>query len=163
MDFSSHFSLDSNKIAVFPYGTSDRSKHQGFSSNILNEHNITNLVKSLTDKDSYVISYYTNNNQVFMEFILGGYFFRADITGYHTTSLFAGINVGSDLYLSGTDNDNTKKFDAIKFDTQDLELTYTLQLLDSNGNVPKESLIKFHPDSMAQYDVIYCGSSTELV
>ena len=152
--------LSSHCIRVFPFG-SERSTYP--LDRVLNEQNLTALVRATTEGSNYVCSY--NNNII--EFILHGYRFIADISTLIPVegdkTLVASITLSEEdanhyRYLEGTDNLNDE-FTGVTFSNAlSSELTpnqYQLQLLDSEGNVVNTSSSK--------YDRIYCGNATQII
>ena len=100
--------LDSTDIQVFPFG---KKRHRDPNARILNEHNITNLVRMLTDRKSYVVSYDAVND--YIEFVINGYLFRADLSALkeelkEATTVYACIDMGTTndnyTYLQGGDS-----------------------------------------------------------
>ena len=170
---TNNYFLPSEDVQVFPFGTS-RSSFDPYG-RVLNEQNIRRIVRSVVDNDSYVISYsYQEKEKVLvMEFVIYGYYFKATFSSNVLESnLYAFISIGSseDIYeyeyLEGGDNlkDKTWKFTGVTFSSSKPEsegnnIKY-LQLLDDKGNVPESSWKKFNEFS---FDVINCGSATELI
>lgn len=151
--------LKSDKIKVFPFG-SNRVKNPV--DRVLNEQNLTQIIKNVTDYDSYVISYEGN----LIKFVINGYYFEADLTALKSRPLYASISVeGEDYkYLNGGDDATTEMFSGVNFDNslEAVKGTHQLQLLDNNGNVPATSLYKISGESI-HIDRIYCGTSTILI
>lgn len=153
--------LNSEDVRVFPYGQQRPTDPAG---RLLNEENITRLVKSINDFDSYVISYENSN----IEFVIAGYYITANISEILPTeegadkTLWAAIDVASGAtsiseegsikrtysYLTGADKDG--KFQAVQFSATESDDTTLkqLQLLDSEGNIPPESRKRFNVASL---------------
>lgn len=103
--------LLSEKLHVFPFGTNRPSDPLG---RVINETNLTNLVKKLTDYSSYVVAeptFVTSDDGITslkMEFIIEGYYFSADVADLlqDEKPLYAYIDLsraGSYTYLLGND------------------------------------------------------------
>lgn len=70
--------LNSDNVQVFPFG---KVRHHDPNARVLNEQNITNLVRMLTDRKSYVVSYDDSDpNRKLIEFVINGYFFKTDVS-----------------------------------------------------------------------------------
>lgn len=69
--------IKQNKIHVFPFGNTRSSDP---SARTLNEHNISGIIRHITDRSSYVIKTYTEENSRWVEFVLEGYYFKADVS-----------------------------------------------------------------------------------
>lgn len=69
--------IKQNKIHVFPFGNTRASDP---SARTLNEHNISGIIRHITDRSSYVIKTYTEENSRWVEFVLEGYYFKADVS-----------------------------------------------------------------------------------
>lgn len=160
--------LKSAKIKVFPFGSNRVTNPVD---RVLNEQNLTQIIKSVTDYDSYVISYEGN----LIKFVINGYYVEADLTDLKDKPLYASITMeGEDYnYLNGGDNLTTVKEGSLEAESEftgvnfanSLEHvggTHQLQLLDNNGNVPVTSLYKISGESI-HIDRIYCGTSTILI
>lgn len=89
--------LKPQDVTVFPFGKNRASDSR---SRVLNEQNITNLVRMLTDNHSYVLSWDSDSNEI--EFVLYGYYFKANL------SEVIKDNVNNDIYayiiLNDTDD-----------------------------------------------------------
>lgn len=147
--------LASKKIRVFPFG-----RNRGIidpHSRVLNEYNISNLVRMLTDSDNYVVSYNSTDSK--MEFVIHGYYFSADLTDvikqgqplYATIQLATATNVDPPYeYLSGgdTEGENTQ-FTGVTFTTEQPKSGLWLQLLDNNREVPQTSYVRFKGRSIS--------------
>lgn len=175
--------LHSNKIHVFPFGSTRKVDPIA---RIFNEQNLSRLVRNLTDVTGFVISYDESTNV--MEFMLYGYYFKADLTDVIVSGepLYVSINVQKEFnssydydefyeYLLGGDTDGTgetvatSEFTAVTFGNDASEGNYSLYILDKDGKVPTESKSKFSLDSIGsgnstiKYDWINCGTSTHIV
>lgn len=167
------YNLPSNNVKVFPFGSP---RDNDPLSRVLNEQNLTNIVKHLTDKHSYVVDY----NKPDIKFVIEGYYFEVQLDR-STGPLYAGIELATPAdettdykcLVGGDDTDGSVKlFTGVSLseNLEELEGKFTLQLLDSVGNVPQESWIRHLPRSFSassddDYDltVLYCGNAKELV
>ena len=164
--------ISSENIHVFPFGTT---RNRDRLARVLNEQNITQLVKNMTDYPNYVLHYENN----IMDFIIQGYYFSANISEVKESNkpLYAHIDISTDTsnysFLTGGDveEDNKYIFTGVTFTTSESEdKKNSLQLLDSDGLVPKESRVRMSADSLPSnisatldIDVIYCGNSSILI
>lgn len=170
--------ISSNKIQIFPFGTNRASDPYA---RVMNEQNITRIVKGIVDKSSYVIDYNSVDNII--EFMIEGYYFKADLTEvledskFNTSPVYANIqlkletsNGASYRYIAGNDNE-AQKFTGVTFSTEEMSQTdsnfTSLWLLDYNSHdntheVPLRSRERLNMSSMI-VDVINCGSATELI
>lgn len=153
--------IASDKVKVFPFGSTRTTDPH---SRVLNEHNIIKLVKSVVDKDSYVIS---ADNKLF-KFVLGGYYFECDLSQYSKVPTYASIQITTSndgcFYLNGGDESGT--FTGVNFTDEwpTENATHVLQLVDGKGNVPSASLVRFSNSAVQfPYKVINCGSSTDVL
>lgn len=142
--------ISSENIHVFPFGTT---RNHDRLARVLNEQNITQLVKNMTDYSNYVLRYKNN----IMDFIIQGYYFSADVSEVTEPNkpLYAHINLHTDasnyFYLAGGDieEDNKYIFTGVTFSFYEPEdKKNSLQLLDSTGNVPEKSRKRVSADSL---------------
>lgn len=96
--------LTSENVKVFPFGTPRTFDTDG---NTLSEHNFASIVRRLTDKPSYVLSYLNDE----LEFVIDGYYFKASnlTTSFGTndlTDIHAAISLvgNSTKFLDGGDS-----------------------------------------------------------
>ena len=172
--------IKSNKLHVFPFGSTRKVEP---TARIMNEQNISRLVRNLTDVEGFVIDYDKSTN--IMEFMLHGYYFKVnlsdcldDLSGKDIYAYIA-VDVQNNYeYLLGGDTD------GINTETSFTEFTglyinqepnisnasiYSLYILDKSGNVPSSSKSKFSSSSLSggvselEIDCIVCGSATELI
>lgn len=97
--------LSSDRVTVFPYSNYRPTQP---SSRTLNEYNLSNLVRHLTDYQDYILSYGSN----IIEFILHGYYFKLNLDSiqlstenptYAVISMMGEYTDGSEV-LNGGDN-----------------------------------------------------------
>ena len=166
--------ISSNKIQIFPFGTNRASDPYA---RVMNEQNITRIVKGIVDRSNYVIDYDSVDNII--EFMIEGYYFKADLTEvlanseFKNRSVYANIqlqletsnNGASYRYIAGNDNE-AQKFTGVTFSTEDMSKTdsnfTSLWLLTETNEVPLRSRERLNMSSMI-VDVINCGSATELI
>ena len=109
----SYHLLDPKDVQVFPFG---KTRRTDLNARVLNEQNITNLVRMLTDKKSYVVNFDETTHIV--EFVVNGYYFKTDLTNIWENffnekvpqNVYAYIllnNVDNYAYLLGGDAINT--------------------------------------------------------
>lgn len=167
--------LKSDKVHVFPFGSTRKVEPIA---RILNEQNISRIVRNLTDVNGFVISY--DEKSKLIEFMIYGYYFKADlsslVTDYKGKDIHAYIAVSEDSeyeYLLGGDTDGVET-DPSSSDFTGLYINqkpnipgatvHTLHILDKSGKVPENSLSKFSSNSVdLQIDYINCGTSTEVI
>lgn len=169
----------SEDVKIFPYGTS---RESDLYTRVLNEYNITNMIKSIVDKDSFVItdtiewseSRDESNNVVEktdIEFVIGGYYFKLTLNKGELTKgndLFASIMLYTpptdpdnpdkhitNTHISGSDNSVNKTFDGLTLSAEGLtdDGYISLQLLDADWNIPVSSKIKFDLSSFPTLEI----------
>ena len=100
--------LNSGAVQVFPFG---KKRHHDSNARVLNEQNITNLVRMLTDRKSYVVSFDEENKVI--EFVINGYLFKTDVSELwelftQNKAVYAAIDLATTddnySYLKGGDN-----------------------------------------------------------
>ena len=146
--------IDSNNIKVFP--SVGRNPEIDADAELMNEGNISNIVRSLCrERKSYVLN---SSWAAPFEFVIYGFYFKIlDISSLSDRPLYAHItlkeNTGNYQLLTISNSsvsDNSLQildqaassgndFQGILFDNNPSGGTYTLQLLDNNGNVPATS------------------------
>lgn len=132
--------IQSDNIFVFPCAS--RESEFGLASKLLSEKNITNILKSITDKPSYIISW----KDSILKCVVKGYYFeilneelsgnkyahliwRGDtLDGADTGNYFAGLDInetedGADLTLCK--GDNVPDASWVKFTTKSLGVDLT--------------------------------------
>lgn len=167
------YNLPSDNVKVFPFGSP---RGNDPLSRVLNEQNLTNIVKHLTDKHSYVVDY----NKPDIKFVIEGYYFEVHLK-VSEGPLYAGIELATPAdettaykcLVGGDDTDGSDTlFTGVSLsdNIEELEGKFTLQLLDSSDDVPQESWIRHLPRSVSassddEYDltVLYCGNAEDLV
>ena len=149
--------LPSGAVKLFPYNTE---RTEDINSNVFNETNITNIIKSITDKSSYIIEYDETSKS--MSFVIDGYYFEVNLTDLDLSkNLYAGITVANSMLSGGDlkkDDSESSEFTGLGFFTEKqdaTEFTHTLHLFE-NGNPVKTSFLKFNADSL-HIDVIQCS------
>lgn len=151
--------LASDNIKVFPsIGRTEKDAD----AELMNEGNISNIVRSLCrERKSYVLSKTFSDSAPF-EFVIYGFYFKIiDVSTLKDRPLYAHIYIkenptgnyqlltladatGSDQHQildQKVDEGESTEFKGVLFDTSSEGGTYTLQLLDGNGNVPVTSLL----------------------
>ena len=103
--------LNSDDVQVFPFG---KKRHHDPNARVLNEQNITNLVRMLTDRKSYVVSFDEENKVI--EFVINGYLFKTDVSELwevftKNKAVYAAIDLATTddeySYLKGGDSIST--------------------------------------------------------
>lgn len=128
-------------------------KSGAFSSKLISEYNLINLVNRLTDKDSFIISSDTSNNVI--KFSIHGYYFEYNYDSSLGNSLYAYIKISnsnewSTLYLDGSLTDDDGNETGLFFTDPGSDSNYTvypLQLTDDSGNIMEDNMLKFTTDS----------------
>lgn len=148
--------VESRKIQVFPY-SQNRDDYQE-NSRVLNEKNLTNLIKKLAGKDSCVLSRTSVDGATGIynwEIILHGYLFQFTYTTptEDDKSLYASIVIDNNQ-LSGDDTaSETSQFTGLTISSSEpSDVSAFLQLLDANGNVPESSWFRFNSHSISMED-----------
>lgn len=104
----SKYLLKGTDVKVFPFGH-DRSNNDPYS-RVLNEQNITNMIKSITDNSDYVVDYDDHTRK--LQFVLNGYYFSVDVSDLledlpkdRVSNIYAYINMigNTHKYLGGGD------------------------------------------------------------
>lgn len=128
-------------ISVFPSAKRSQAKPE---QRLLSEKNIVGLVNKLLDNESFVIR--KDNSSI--QFSINGYYFECtDSRVLGTAPLYAKISL-TNGELDGQDVDGDYEGVAFSDSADQGEYTYVLQLLDSNGNVPKDSDWKYSIDKV---------------
>ena len=156
--------LNSSDVIVFP--ATQRSPDYAQTSRYLNELNITNIIKSITNKDSYIIYYDPQSAGLKpnLVFVLFGYYFQVKYTlpssdnSDNLTDIYAQIKIDNDE-LEGGDSDNKYiGLDIGEKNTSD----YTHHLLlfkyvDDNFILAEENKARFDDSAVEGLHVIDCG------
>ena len=112
---------------------------------LMSEENITNIIKSITDNQSYVIGY---KNGVF-KLILDGYYIelKASCEGTKYLQLAYNEESGDHILIQGDDGVSGGYFDGLSIsDTKPSSGTYLC--LCEGGQIPFDSYHKFNCNSM---------------
>ncbi len=172
--------LESNNLFVFPCvsrATSDEQKN--LEAKLMSEQNIVNIIKSITDKSSYIISWEdelvesesggpTSQSKVsILKCVIGGYYFeitdlvrqgtkRAKLK-MSTTSPFPLLSgdtggVFQGLEIEDLTNDSGAPLLSIPDDTESVNLVLCI-----NGEIPHTSFIKYKNNSVEYPKVIDSG------
>ena len=138
--------VDSKNIIIFPCVSRDikDDEHEiAVKAKLMSEENITNIVKSITDKNSYLLSY---DNGVF-KFILDGYYVELTetLSGTKYVQLQKTIS-GNHTVLEG---DAEQVFTGISIIEDKQELVSGEYLcLCADGKIPENSYLKFNENSI---------------
>ena len=138
--------VDSKNIIIFPCVSRDikDDKHEiAVKAKLMSEENITNIVKSITDKNSYLLSY---DNGVF-KFILDGYYVELTetLSGTKYVQLQKTIS-GNHTVLKG---DAEQEFTGLSIIGDKPEtVSGECLCLCVDGKIPKESYLKFDENSI---------------
>lgn len=153
----------SNQIEVFPISVDRPSKP---AARVLSENNLLNLIRSLNDYPSFVISK-TYNNELF-EFMIYGYYIKLE--GTIDFSAIEGDNIYATIFLDTSNtsypqlwaSDSGDSFTGVVFTAspeeaeiptliKDTYQKYTLHILQKSGNsytIPPESRTRFTIDEI---------------
>lgn len=154
----------SENIDVFPATNRTYTEdNKTIKSRLMSEDNITNIIKSIADYNSFVLNYDSNkDNGGVIEFILNGYYFR--ITYFDT--FLKESNFENNVYAklknspsSSSDYSNTleqdkvsedvSKYEGIEFvKTSDADTFLLLQKDGDGWKIPSESFYKYNVDSI---------------
>jgi hypothetical protein len=137
----------SSNLTVFPCVSRDTgTSNIDLNAKLMSEENITNIIKSITDRDSFVINYEKSGEWI--EFILNGYYFKLDkftFSGNIYASLITQPTSGYTLLKGDELVSSTKEFKGLVLSDTDSENAFALCI---SGNVPNDSLIKFNQPSL---------------
>ena len=152
--------ISSDKIKVFP--SIGRKSERDADAELMNEGNISSIIRSLCrERKSYVLSKeFSASDKNPFEFVIYGFYFKiTDISPLSDRPLYAHItlkeNTGNYQLLTisnSTVSNNSlqildqnvgqsSQFQGVWFDKSASGGTYTLQLLDAEGNIPATSLL----------------------
>lgn len=143
--------LASDKVTVFP--CIGRGEAYYSSAKYLSESNLIRMVSAATNSDSYVIS--ANGGTI--DFVLHGYLFHVE--GVTTKPCYASIKVEGGV-ISGADSEGDYKGLSIVSSAPTDSDAYSLQLLDSSGNVPSTSLLRINRNAVFNDGVIEINGGT---
>lgn len=146
-------SISSENIFVFPCVS--RSKNYDLKAKLMSEENITNIIKSITDKKSYII----NDDLSNLEFVIDGYYFK--LTGVelkenryaYISTKKNGVTPNEFTLLIGDNNSNS--FEGLIIDSAIPDGKDYLTLCEG-GKIPADSKIKFSRESL-NMSSIDCG------
>lgn len=174
--------LNSNKVFVFPcVSRTIDGGNKSLSAKLMSEKNITNIIKSVTDTSSYIISWGVNNDgNGLLTCVIDGYYFElSDITPSVSSGtnnrykylklvrytalgendeqyMFSRID-GTDTQITGTTN---YEFSGIEVNEcvneSDIQTDSPVLILSVDGKICKESYIKYDTKSL-NLTVIDCG------
>ncbi|MBQ3422378.1 MAG: hypothetical protein IJH34_12090, partial [Romboutsia sp.] len=148
----------SSQVVVFPAAlrTYVASSDIKTGAKFTTENNISGIVRSVTDSESYLISpRAVSNSYDFLEFVIHGYYFKVDASDLILTgNLFAGIRLDASGRLINYDNDSPVLDDSTNFTGLEFSQTdnfpgdaYYLQLF-KNGQPCIDSLVKIDATSL---------------
>ena len=139
----------STNVKVFPCAT--RESDNGLDSKLLSEQNITNIIKSVTDNHSYIISWDNDT----LKCVIKGYYF--EISGQRIGGdLYAHLQMNGDVLNGADEVDGNQKYFA-GLDINNSASNADLVLCVS-GNIPIDSWAKFNPKSLnADLTRVDCG------
>ena len=149
--------LSSDKVNVFPASLRTYNGYGKYTT----EFNLTGIVKSVVDKDSYIISRSLEDSP--FKFVINGYYFEVNDT-ISGNNIFANIKIENTREYSRLNNltgeidaalDANDEFQALSFTSgnKDSNATHWLKLTDANGNICKDNFPKFDPESIGPGDV----------
>ena len=124
---------------AFPISTSD-----DLSEKILNEENITGIIKNICGRDKFIIGTYEENSVEYIKFILDGYYFEI-------------ANPGTTAYASISYNESVgNSYIGKTFSALNIAESGDLQLTDENGYVIADNKVRFNSDQLPNN--ISCGN-----
>jgi hypothetical protein len=135
-----------NILSVFPCVSRGADYDSGSKSKLMSEKNITNIVKSITDKESYIISWNADN----LKCVVQGYYFEIKVSTSPNGSQYLHLQMNDDIlhgdnggsFMGVEINDNPKGADLV---------------LCVNGKIPNSSREKFSANSVSDLTKIDCG------
>ena len=140
--------ISSDDVTVFPSSLRSAENGDRASGKYTSEENLTGMIKTLANKDSFIISWPTDNSENEAEIVINGYYFKFKTNNLSTSgNLYAGIKLDSSKRLSSLDSSDTRldvsgSFRGLGFQTNTSGFNYYLKLLE-NGNVVSENFHKF--------------------
>lgn len=146
-------SILSKDIIIFPcvsrLYTADETN---IKAKLMSEENLTNILKSVTDKKSYIISYESKS----IKFVLNGYYVELGNISLseYTDPIYAVLNYqGSTgehkIIVGDTGSDDKATFGGITLVTSTPDANSEYLCLWNGNSVPKESLCKFSANSLS--------------
>ena len=144
--------VESSKVFVFPcVSRSTDNEQDNLNAKLMSEKNITNIIKTITDNKSYIISWDSN----LLKCVIDGYYF--EINGIEITdNKYAYITMQDGTSLELIKADDGQTFAGITITDDIPNVAHYLTLCD-NGKIPIDSLVKFRPESFGFDRVIDCG------
>ena len=149
----------SKNIKIFPFG-GDRT--ESGQSRFLDEVNLRNIIRCVTDKSSFVLSYDPSTGKT--EFVIDGYYISVEnmwtiLSGVE--DIFAYIEYDDNSYIKGTDDgeDDNATFQGVKFVSSEFEIPEAarhLRVLTTGVSetgtpmyiIPESSKLKFTASSV---------------
>ena len=156
--------IPSENVTVFPSSLRSASNGDRASGKYTSEENLTGIIRTLANKDSFIINWGPKNTPATntAEIVINGYYFKLlDCTAVPTTgNVYAGIKLDSAKRLkslvTGTELDKQGNFVGLGFDTSASSFDYSLQILN-NGTLVEANKHKFNADTI----FLKSGSSIE--
>lgn len=145
--------IPSEKVTVFPSSLRSAQNGDRASGKYTSEENLTGMIRTLANKDSFIISWPDNISESNpAEFVINGYYFKITDTPQLTNTLFAGIKLDNAKRLSSLDGNETQldpgsNFIGLGFQDSNSGFDYYLQILDG-GNVVTKNFHKFNADTI---------------
>ena len=143
--------IKSSNISVFPCVS--RNSNYDLDSKLMSEKNITNILKSVTDRESYIISWEGTT----LKCVIKGYYFEiTDIQQSGNKYAHLKMNTTQNI-LNGTDevSGDNSEFKGVDINTTPADADLTLCV---GGNIPDSSRSKFNTKSLnVDLTTINCG------
>ena len=153
--------MESNNVFIFPCVSRSSDSKYELKSKLMSEENVTNILKSIADKKSFVLSYADG----VLKFVLDGYYF--ELSEFN-------LSGNKYAYISYKDNSDSNGFKLINGDDIDgtfsgLKIQSTISnpndvdgedylTLCVNGQIPNSSFSKFKLSSVdGKFGNIDCG------
>ena len=155
--------IGTDKVTVFPSSLRAGPNGDRASGKYTSEENLTGIIKTLANKDSFIINWDTDNNKA--ELVINGYYFKLTELPSISGTLFANIYLDEANRLFNKDNDSRldigNEFYGISFDSSAGSSTsnytcYSLKIRDGN-TVIEANKHKFNADTI----FLNSGSSVE--
>ena len=131
----------SNTVTIFPcVSRTDNTDEKATKAKLMSEENITNIIKSITDKKSYVLDYSEGK----FKFILDGYYIELETSKEGTK--YVSVNkdtLGTYEVIQGDDGD---VFSGLSITDEPTE--GPCLCLCVNGEIPQQSYQKFELKSL---------------
>lgn len=146
--------IPSDKVTVFPSSLRSAQNGDRASGKYTSEENLTGMIRTLANKDSFIISWPDDNDFEShpAEFVINGYYFKVTSAPQLTNNLFAGIKLDNAKRLSSLDGNETQldpgsDFIGLGFQDSISGFDYSLQILEG-GNVVTKNFHKFNADTI---------------